>query len=118
MNQKILDDIRACLDKKDIPIHGIADAAELNRTAPAGFRPEDMLPGACAVMIVARPLPLSIFQTPRNHKLYSFYTSAFHTYYQSTNEAVNAFYRRQGWKVQSSFTTPEERKMLRYVYDF
>lgn len=34
------------------------------------------------------------------------------------NDVVNAFYRRQGWKVESRFTTPEKRKMLRYVYDF
>ncbi len=89
MNQNLQDEIRAYLDKKDVPIHGVADAAELNRTAPEGFRPEDMLPGARSVMILAKPLPLSIFQTPRNHKLYSFYTSSFHTYYQAANEAAN-----------------------------
>jgi epoxyqueuosine reductase QueG len=89
MTTTILDSIRATLEKKDIPLLGIADAALLNRTAPAGFRPEDLLPGARSVLIVAKPLPLSVFQTPRNHKIYSFYTSAFHTYYQATNEAVN-----------------------------
>ncbi|MFH1746091.1 MAG: GNAT family N-acetyltransferase [Planctomycetota bacterium] len=34
------------------------------------------------------------------------------------NEAVNAFYGRLGWKVDSEFATPEGRRMHRYVYDF
>ncbi|MEW6076370.1 MAG: hypothetical protein AB1724_01015 [Thermodesulfobacteriota bacterium] len=89
MTTPILDEIRATLEKNNIPLLGVADAGQLNRTAPEGFRPEDMLPGARSVLIVAKPLPLSIFQTPRNRKIYSFYTSSFHTYYQATNEAVN-----------------------------
>ena len=34
------------------------------------------------------------------------------------NDAVNAFHQRQGWKLTSSFTTPENRKMNLYFYDF
>jgi len=34
------------------------------------------------------------------------------------NDAVNAFYRRMGFKVESEFTTPEGRRMFRHVYDF
>jgi ribosomal protein S18 acetylase RimI-like enzyme len=34
------------------------------------------------------------------------------------NDAVNAFYQRQGWKLEGFFTTPENRRMNRYVYDF
>ena len=34
------------------------------------------------------------------------------------NDPVNRFYLSQGWKVESAYTTPEGRKMNRYVYDF
>jgi ribosomal protein S18 acetylase RimI-like enzyme len=34
------------------------------------------------------------------------------------NEAVNAFYRKLGWTVESTHTTPEGRRMNRYVLDF
>src|SRR6056297_2948921 len=89
MTTSIVERIKEFLDRKDLSIFGIADAEELDRRAPAGFAPSDMLAGAKSVLIVAKPLPLSVFQTPKNQGLYSFYTSAFHTYYQATNEAVN-----------------------------
>ena len=34
------------------------------------------------------------------------------------NEAVNNFYQKLGWILESSYETPEGRKMNRYVYDF
>jgi colanic acid biosynthesis glycosyl transferase WcaI len=34
------------------------------------------------------------------------------------NDGVNLFYQRQGWRLASSFTTPEQREMNRYVFDF
>ena len=34
------------------------------------------------------------------------------------NDAVNNFYRKLGWKVESTYNTPEGREMNRYVYDF
>jgi dTDP-4-amino-4,6-dideoxygalactose transaminase/ribosomal protein S18 acetylase RimI-like enzyme len=34
------------------------------------------------------------------------------------NEAVNAFYQRLGWRLESTFTRPEGRVMNRYVRDF
>lgn len=34
------------------------------------------------------------------------------------NEAVNRFYEKCGWSVESSYVTPEGRKMNRYVLDF
>lgn len=34
------------------------------------------------------------------------------------NDTVNAFYVRQGWKLESTYTTPESRCMNRYVLDF
>ena len=106
MSPTILADIGAALDRKDIPVFGVADAGLLNRTAPAGFRPEDVLPGARSVLIVARPLPLSIFQTPRNGRIYSFYSSAFHAYYQATNEAVNAVCLMIGYAGHTALPIP------------
>jgi hypothetical protein len=34
------------------------------------------------------------------------------------NEAVNKFYQNLGWRVESSYVTPQGRRMHRYVYDF
>lgn len=34
------------------------------------------------------------------------------------NEAVNMFYQKLGWKIESNYATPEGREMNRYVYDF
>lgn len=34
------------------------------------------------------------------------------------NAAVNRFYQNHGWQLESAFTTPEGRKMNRYIYDF
>ena len=34
------------------------------------------------------------------------------------NEAVNGFYQKTGWKLESSYKTPQGREMNRYVYDF
>lgn len=34
------------------------------------------------------------------------------------NEAVNSFYQRLGWQIESTFTTPEGRRMNRYVWNF
>lgn len=36
----------------------------------------------------------------------------------ANNEAVNGFYARLGWKLESCYTTPEGRAMNRYVMDF
>ena len=37
---------------------------------------------------------------------------------EEDNEAVNAFYRKLGWKLETSYSTPEGRKINRYVFDF
>jgi GNAT superfamily N-acetyltransferase len=34
------------------------------------------------------------------------------------NDAVNHFYQRLGWSLESAYSTPQGRKMNRYVYDF
>jgi GNAT superfamily N-acetyltransferase len=34
------------------------------------------------------------------------------------NDPVNSFYQNLGWTVESTYETPEGRKMNRYVYDF
>ena len=34
------------------------------------------------------------------------------------NDAVNMFYQKLGWQIESNYTTPEGRKMNRYIYDF
>ena len=33
------------------------------------------------------------------------------------NEVVNNFYQYLGWRIESSYVTPEGRRMYRYVYD-
>lgn len=44
-------------------------------------------------------------------------TGCFLTTDADENEAVNAFYRKLGWKRESSYLTPEGRQMNRYTYD-
>ena len=34
------------------------------------------------------------------------------------NDAVNRFYARNGWQVESTYVTPEGRQVNRYVLDF
>ena len=34
------------------------------------------------------------------------------------NDKVNAFYQSLNWHIQSTYTTPQGRRMNRYVYDF
>lgn len=34
------------------------------------------------------------------------------------NEAVNRFYQKCGWRIETTFATPEGREMNRYVLDF
>lgn len=44
-------------------------------------------------------------------------TGCFLTTDAEENEAVNAFYKKLGWNVESSYVTPEGRRMNRYIYD-
>ncbi|MDY6905562.1 MAG: hypothetical protein SWH61_12855 [Thermodesulfobacteriota bacterium] len=89
MSTTMIEDVNHYLEQKAIPVSGVADARILNEKAPEGFRPQEMLAGARTVLVAANPLPLSVFQAPRNNGIYSFYTAAFHTYYQMMNEAMN-----------------------------
>ncbi|MBC8481739.1 MAG: GNAT family N-acetyltransferase [Planctomycetes bacterium] len=43
---------------------------------------------------------------------------AFLTTDAKDNETVNGFYQSLGWKIESSYVTPEGRLMNRYVFDF
>ena len=45
-------------------------------------------------------------------------TGCFLTTDVENNESVNRFYQRLGWKIESIYTTPEGRRMNRYVYNF
>jgi epoxyqueuosine reductase len=88
MKKNLISDIERYIKEKGIPVFAAADADILNRTAPEGFRPMDFLPGAKSMLILAKPLPVSVF-TPDNDPAYSFYTRAFTTYYNILNEAAN-----------------------------
>jgi ribosomal protein S18 acetylase RimI-like enzyme len=43
---------------------------------------------------------------------------AFLTTDAEDNDVVNGFYQSLGWKLESTYSTPEGRKMNRYTYDF
>ncbi|MFA6175750.1 MAG: GNAT family N-acetyltransferase [Phycisphaerae bacterium] len=45
-------------------------------------------------------------------------SGAFLTTDAENNQAVNSFYQNLGWKLESSYSTHEGRKMNRYVYNF
>jgi ribosomal protein S18 acetylase RimI-like enzyme len=44
-------------------------------------------------------------------------TGCFLTTDTENNESVNRFYQKLGWKLESTYTTPEGRKMNRYIFD-
>ncbi len=43
---------------------------------------------------------------------------AFLTTDAENNDSVNGFYQKLGWKLESTYNTPEGRKMNRYIHDF
>lgn len=77
------------IQQKDIPVIGSVDVESYDRIAPEGFRAKEMLPDAKTILILGKPLPRSIFLTPKNNSLYSFYVSSYFTYYSIMNEATN-----------------------------
>lgn len=91
--------IQQTLNEKDIPILAVADAAELNRHAPAGFRPEDHLVKATRMLIFARPLPLDVYDIENDPKLHA-YRKAFFENYKLMDETATktaAFLKEEGF---------------------
>jgi colanic acid biosynthesis glycosyl transferase WcaI len=43
---------------------------------------------------------------------------AFLTTDAENNDSINKFYQKIGFTLESSYSTPEGRKMNRYIYDF
>ncbi|MBN1495762.1 MAG: epoxyqueuosine reductase [Spirochaetes bacterium] len=88
MKKNLMSDIERYIKSRDIPVFAAADAERLNQTAPEGFRPMDYLPGAKSVLLLAKPLPVSVFSSA-NDPGYSFYIRAFTSYYNLMNESAN-----------------------------
>ncbi len=86
---KWMEEVLDLFEARGIPIAGAASAARLNAAAPPGFRPSDLLPGAKTVIVMARPLPVSVFQTAGRYD-HAFYVSAFAAYYGLMDEAASA----------------------------
>ncbi|MBU2490101.1 MAG: hypothetical protein KKA60_11990 [Proteobacteria bacterium] len=86
---KLMEEVLDLFEARGIPISGAASAARLDETAPPGFRPSDLLPGAKTVLIMARPLPVSVFQTEKAYDN-AFYVNAFAAYYGLMDEAASA----------------------------
>ena len=80
----MLDKIKNFVYGNGIPIIAVADAGRLNKTAPAGFRPGDYLPGANSVIIIAKPLIMASYEA-KNDPHYIFYTRAFSDNYLLMN---------------------------------
>jgi epoxyqueuosine reductase len=89
MTKKLIREIEKTVRERGIPLLSIAGADSLNRKAPEGFRPMDYLPGARSMLILARPLPLSVFTVP-DDRTYKFYIRSFTTYYNLMDAASNA----------------------------
>ncbi len=89
MSKDVVGSVQRQIKQKGIPITAVAAAEELNRKAPEGFRPEDLLPGAKSMLIFAKPLPLAVYLAP-NDPDFLFYTRSFLTSYQVMDETANA----------------------------
>jgi epoxyqueuosine reductase len=59
---------------------GVAKAESLNASAPEGFRPQDIMPGAKSVLVFAKPLPLAAFMVPDSFNN-MFYQRSAYMYY-------------------------------------
>lgn len=88
MKKNLAVELKKYVDERGIPLLGAASAELLNRTAPEGFRPRDYLPGAKTMLILAKPLPLSVLLVPDDHD-YNFYVRAFTTSYNLMNDVAN-----------------------------
>jgi len=66
---------------------GAASAEALNASAPEGFRPKDLMPSAKAVLVLARPLPLTVFQVPKENN--AFYQRSSYTHYLIMDQLAN-----------------------------
>jgi epoxyqueuosine reductase len=86
MSAGVIDNIQTYMDKKNIII-GAASAEALNAAAPEGFRPKDLLPGAKTVLVLARPLPLAVFQVPGEKN--AFYQRSSYTHYLIMDQLAN-----------------------------
>lgn len=86
MQKDIIDKIQAHVERENF-LMGSAPAEELNRSAPEGFRPKDLMPTAKTVMIFARPLPLSVFEVPGENN--SFYQRSSYIYYLMMDKLAN-----------------------------
>ncbi len=89
MSTAIINSIKQYLEEKEIPIIRAASAEALNQKAPEGFRPKDYLPESKSVLIIAKPAPITVFTTPKNKDLYSFFISSYQSYYKYMNELTN-----------------------------
>lgn len=59
---------------------GVARADAINATAPEGFRPRDLMPGAKSVIVFARQLPFAVYLAPRELNN-AFYQRSAYTHY-------------------------------------
>ncbi|MBN2160908.1 MAG: epoxyqueuosine reductase [Spirochaetes bacterium] len=88
MKKNLLSELKQYTQDRGIPILAAADAELLNKTAPEGFRPMDHLQGAKTVLVLAKPLPLSVYSVP-DDKDYNFYVRAFTTSFNLMNDVAN-----------------------------
>jgi len=61
MEDSVIRRIFAIADAEDIPLIGIASSAGME-SAPRGYRPEDMLPGARSMVCFGLPVPRAVYE--------------------------------------------------------
>jgi epoxyqueuosine reductase QueG len=60
---KMADEIRRLAEQENVPVLGFGPASAM-ADAPPGRRPEDLLPGALALICFGLPVPAAVYQTP------------------------------------------------------
>jgi len=86
MKNDIINKICTYVSSENI-LMGAASAEELNASAPEGFRPRDLLPGAKTMLVFAQPLPLAVFQVPGENN--AFYQRSSYTHYLIMDKLAN-----------------------------
>jgi epoxyqueuosine reductase len=87
MKYELIGKINDHVSRENI-LMGAASADVLDTTAPEGFRPREMMPGAKTVLVFAQPLPLAVFLAPgENNNI--FYQRSAYVHYLLMDKLAN-----------------------------
>jgi epoxyqueuosine reductase len=94
MDAGLVNDLKDLAAREGV-LMGVARAESLNASAPHGYRPKDMMPGAKSVIVFAKSLPLAAFLVPESYNNMHYQRSAYMYYLLMDNIAGEASIKLQ-----------------------